>query len=612
MNGSRPSSRVAGSILEDPMIPTHSQPPTSKRKGADDSNPLNIAVKKARKETANKSGPSNKRKLNGEEQPGGLVIVRAPAARHDALHIEPLPQTQPRAPSRPPSAPPLQQLTTDPSKQPSKKFKADGSTTSSRSIAKGKDRELYASTRAEPEVDEDVRLMQSETDTLRRQSQAAEQSVGALNPAFHFPSPKSNRQQPPPSNQRVHDASLPLPLRETPQIERNKVMRDGSHHRRKSSLSRGKRISTSLETTGIISQPHTSVSDSSFYKHIDGDLPEPSRARQLLIWCSYRAMNEPPEQAPQASSSKRRESKNSGKDPPPLSGGGMQVLKRVEERVIKLLAEKNIDTNVYRSGGERADAEKPKKENEQNVKNRAREIRFNAHIQRSKVEEDAWAEVSQHYNSYRAEVLAEIDKLTSAKAKGKQRAFGDDLDDWDVLQHDLPEYFRGSGNLDLARKIVSSEAGRSSSLSSRLGDLEYTIDRLHSITNCALETTRISEIDLDRRFALLNISLATRSQPVPTSIPSTSTALSSYLPPSLSRPPPTTDPQDLLRTLSRIDAQRPQTQVGDAARRAVREVQRANDASSGVGERRLTEVAPPTPRKPPGTPRRATTPGKGR
>lgn len=79
MNGSRPSSRVAGSILEDPMIPTHSQPPTSKRKGADDSNPLNIAVKKARKEvchlvfciwrlwltvpqTANKSGPSNKRK----------------------------------------------------------------------------------------------------------------------------------------------------------------------------------------------------------------------------------------------------------------------------------------------------------------------------------------------------------------------------------------------------------------------------------------------------------------------------------------------------------------------------------------------------------------------
>lgn len=91
------------------------------------------------------------------------------------------------------------------------------------------------------------------------------------------------------------------------------------------------------------------------------------------------------------------------------------------------------------------------------------------------MEEDAWAEVSQHYNSYRAEVLAEIDKLTSAKAKGKQRASGDDLDDWDVLQHDLPEYFRGSGNLDLARKIVSSEAGRDSSLSSRLGDLEYTV-----------------------------------------------------------------------------------------------------------------------------------------
>lgn len=119
------------------------------------------------------------------------------------------------------------------------------------------------------------------------------------------------------------------------------------------------------------------MSDSSFYKHIDGDLPEPARARQLLIWCSHRAMNQPDQ--PQASSSKRREPKNSGKDPPPLSAEGAQLLKRVQENVIKMLAEKQIDTNVYGA----ADAgDRPKKENEQNVKNRAREIRFNAHNQR--------------------------------------------------------------------------------------------------------------------------------------------------------------------------------------------------------------------------------------
>src|ERR1700736_3918052 len=43
----------------------------------------------------------------------------------------------------------------------------------------------------------------------------------------------------------------------------------------------------------IIAQPHTSVSDSSFYKHIDCDLPGSSRARQLLIWCSSRALSAP-------------------------------------------------------------------------------------------------------------------------------------------------------------------------------------------------------------------------------------------------------------------------------------------------------------------------------
>ncbi|KAH9914951.1 uncharacterized protein B0H18DRAFT_112881 [Fomitopsis serialis] len=228
-----------------------------------------------------------------------------------------------------------------------------------------------------------------------------------------------------------------------------------------------------------------------------------------------------------------------------------------------------------------------------------------------KAEEDAWIEVTNHYNAFRMEVAAELDKAASTKAKGKQRAVP--ADDWDIDPRDLPDHFGGKGGVELARKLVSGEFAQQDPLSRRLDSLEYTIDRVHSLSNSALETTRIAETDLDRRFAMLNISLATRSQPAPTSLPSTSGAVSSYLPPSLSRPPPTTDPQELLRALSRIDADRPQNQVGDAARRAVREVQRATDAPGGMTERRLTAgVAPPTPRKPPGTPRRATTPGKGR
>ena len=140
--------------------------------------------------------------------------------------------------------------------------------------------------------------------------------------------------------------------------------------------------------------------------------------------------------------------------------------------------------------------------------------------------------------------------------------------------------------------------------------MNFQADRLHALLHDGLETTRLAEMDLDRRFALLSVSLSSRIQPT-AAIPS-ATALSSYLPPTLSRPPPTTDPHALLRAMSRVDAARPQTKVGDAARRASREVQRVQDTSNGMAERRLTGVLPPTPRKPPGTPRRATTPGRGR
>lgn len=92
--------------------------------------------------------------------------------------------------------------------------------------------------------------MQSEADILRRKSQAAEHSVGTLNEGFEFPPPRPSRQQTP----RVREASLPILQQETPQIERNRFMRGepSSSHRRKRSLSRGKRFSSSFENTGII------------------------------------------------------------------------------------------------------------------------------------------------------------------------------------------------------------------------------------------------------------------------------------------------------------------------------------------------------------------------
>ena len=240
--------------------------------------------------------------------------------------------------------------------------------------------------------------------------------------------------------------------------------------------------------------------------------------------------------------------------------------------------------------------------------------------------------MSDSYDLHRKSVHADMEKrrraLAATKSKGKERATADDLDEWDVERRDLPEQFLSGGSVDLARQIVSGRSSSTAPLQDRLKDLEFTVrlthvlkwslkltcppqmDRLQTFTNSALQMTRVAEANLDRRFALLNISLASRSQPAPPSAHPDPTALSSYIIPTQPRPP-ATDPQDLFRALSRIDVERPQTQIGDAALRAMREVQRAADSSTG--ERRLTGgVPPPTPRKPPGTPRRATTPGRGR
>ncbi|KIJ60374.1 hypothetical protein HYDPIDRAFT_117290 [Hydnomerulius pinastri MD-312] len=634
MNGTR--IHVAGG-LEDPMAPLDPKP-VAKRKAPDDSNPLLAAAAKRLKKEV-KPGAS-KRKHIGEEQPGGLIIVRAPAPRslspQTHFSSQPLTTTTSRPPSRPPSSlsQPLPSTSTSivpgPSKPPSKKFKAD----SSRAPTSAKPRDVLATTREEPELDEDIRQMESETDHLRSRSRAKE----TVNPAFQFPPPSTT-----PSKRRIPDALQPLPESETPQIERNKLLREGQpvpkaptqtqtpQHSRRSSMSmRGKRISTSFENTGVISQPHASVRDSSFYKHIDCDLPEPQRARQLLVWSAARAVSRLSEASSSSSSAKpskppSKSSSSRGKDPPPLDDRKKQMLKTVQEDFIRMLAEKKIDISVYSRG---SDGKTPEsgalKPNEQNVKNRAREVTFQQHINRAQAESEAWSRVDQFYHQYEVNSKADLEKRrqalkspSSAKAKGKQRATSQELpDDWSWLLprgDDLSGGFEEKVNLDLIKQVMSTEPQPGSEpqgpLDQEIGDLQFKVDSLFSYVNSAVQTTNVAEAELDHRFSLLSLALSARSRSLPPPLGS-STSLSSHLP--LTQRgvshPPGESPRDILRALSRIDKERPPGKIGDAARRAVREVQRVQEGGTGgVGERRLTGLAPgvgATPRKVPGTPRR--------
>lgn len=109
-------------------------------------------------------------------------------------------------------------------------------------------------------------------------------------------------------------------------------------------------------------QPHNSVSESSFYKHIDPELTADERARQLLIWCSSRAASTT------GSSSKRL---------PKLSERDARLLKSLQEDATRMLAEKKIDV---RAESENGNGSSSQSENQQNASNRRWEMTYAEHI----------------------------------------------------------------------------------------------------------------------------------------------------------------------------------------------------------------------------------------
>ncbi len=132
----------------------------------------------------------------------------------------------------------------------------------------------------EGDVDEAVKKMNSEADDLRDRSRAsiANMTPAALKVDFRFPASSSaagngqpSRQKQFQTKQATRDLSIPMAEHDTPLIERNRQMRGGQplpsrddeqngassssgHSRRRNSMSmRGKRVSATLESSGIIS-----------------------------------------------------------------------------------------------------------------------------------------------------------------------------------------------------------------------------------------------------------------------------------------------------------------------------------------------------------------------
>jgi kinetochore protein Mis13/DSN1 len=110
------------------------------------------------------------------------------------------------------------------------------------------------------------------------------------------------------------------------------------------------------------------VDDASLYKHIDSELPDSDRARQLILLCAARAPLSMPRE---------------GKDPPSkLSEKGAKLLQDLKDDVLHLLAERKIDMNLMATDqpGSPANGSVDIRPNDQNVNNRARTTRFKDEI----------------------------------------------------------------------------------------------------------------------------------------------------------------------------------------------------------------------------------------
>lgn len=86
---------------------------------------------------------------------------------------------------------------------------------------------------------------------------------------------------------------IALPISDTPILRRNQKFRKENEKNglRRSSLgNRGKRVSSI--GNGFTAVPHDKVPIVEFYKHLDSDLPEPHKMRQLLTWCARRVFDD--------------------------------------------------------------------------------------------------------------------------------------------------------------------------------------------------------------------------------------------------------------------------------------------------------------------------------
>ncbi|KZV87377.1 hypothetical protein EXIGLDRAFT_202808 [Exidia glandulosa HHB12029] len=330
------------------------------------------------------------------------------------------------------------------------------------------------------------------------------------------------------------------------------------------------------------------------------------------MWCASWAAKQPPS-APSSKPGSSSKPASSSKLPT-LSANDAKLAKSIQTEVMNLLAAGKLDTNVISRTDKSAAAAQAANlaPHDQNIKNLKRKNDFMSGIAQAKAEDGAWTDLIQEYKARSSSVMSSLnaqrDQLSRSQDKGKGR----EISDWEPWDNELDDKWseaaataRDSLRLNRQRRTsVSGDTNRiraHSPISARLKSLELKSDKLHETVNTASAMAEQVHVKLDAIFSNLSETLKSRSvqYPASTSAAGPSSSMSKMIPGASE--PAAQDPILLLRGISRSDATRPDSQISAPVRRTRQSIA---TAPPDAGVSRYTAVSAPTPRRPPGTPRR--------
>lgn len=273
---------------------------------------------------------------------------------------------------------------------------------------------------------------------------------------------------------------IALPMSDTPIINRNKEMRKkGGNGSRRSSLgSRGRRASSLIES-GQTAIPHREVSTSAFYKHIEADLLEPRRMKQLLIWCGERALSEKPRGT--------------------LNSGAVLGARAIQDQLLKDFASRSDFSDWFNREDKAPKAPVILRPNPRNIELDEKLATLQARIKRLQDEKKAWLAIRKP--------PPEQPPLFTPKEKEAETIT---LPDFDLLDPDEGK-IRGF-LVDETNSFASIRSQTQARLRNIQSSLEFEVDQLADNVHKLEQRVKVAGTEADRVLSLSAVRLREREE----------------------------------------------------------------------------------------------------